>query len=105
MTIDVSFLISGVSIAFAIYFGMKNNRRNDRLDTQKDASSLTTVIVKLENIGDGITEIKKDMGNVKNDLKDYHERLVKVEEAAKSAHKRMDTCEKFCKRFNNGESE
>lgn len=57
----------------------------------------TTVIVKLENISNGITEIKSEITNVKKDQKEDHERLVKVEESAKSMHKRLDTCEKYCK--------
>ena len=51
---------------------------------------MTTVIVKLENIGTGITEIKSEMTNVKNDIKEDRERLIRVEDSAKQAHKRLD---------------
>ena len=33
----------------------------------------------------------------KNDIKENRERIVKVEESAKSAHKRIDEIEKDCK--------
>lgn len=99
MTIEVALLISGVSLAFAIYQGIVNLKRNSDLDVKRDVSEMTTVIVKLENIGNGITEIKSELGNVKQDMKDVSERLVKVEESSKSAHKRLDTCEKHCKRL------
>lgn len=99
MTIEVAILISGISLAFGIYQGVTNLKRNEKADVKSDASQLTTVIVKLENIGTGIAEIKNEMGNVKNDIKESRERIVKVEESAKSAHKRLDTCEKYCKRF------
>lgn len=99
MTIEVAILISGVSLAFGIYQGVVNLKRNEKADAKNDASQLTTVIVKLESIGNGITEIKSEMSNVKNDIKEDRERIVKVEESAKSAHKRLDTCEKYCKRF------
>jgi len=103
MTVEVAVLISGISLAFGIYSGFSNLKRNDRADAKNDASQLTTVIVKLESIGTGITEIKSEMGNVKNDIKESRERIVKVEESAKSAHKRLDTCEKYCKRFNDAD--
>ena len=74
-------------------------KRNQRSDDKNEASQLTTVIVKLENIGTGIAEIKNEMGNVKNDAKESRERIIKVEESAKQAHKRMDACERYCKRF------
>ena len=34
---------------------------------------MTTVIVKLENIGDGVTEIKSDLKNIKDDIKEFRE--------------------------------
>ena len=35
------------------------------------------------------------MTNVKNDIKESRERLIKVEESAKQAHKRLDALEKY----------
>jgi len=95
MTIEVALLISGLSLAFGIYSGINNMKRNQRTDTKAEASELTTVIVKLENIGNGITEIKSEMKNVKNDIKESRERLIKVEESTKQAHKRLDSLEKY----------
>ena len=83
MTVEVALLISGVSLAFGIYSGMSNMKRNQKADTKQDTAELTTVIVKLENIGNGITEIKSEMTNVKNDIKDDRERLIRLEESAK----------------------
>lgn len=105
MTIEVSLLISGVSLALAVYFGMKNMKRNETADAKAEASQLTTVIVKLETIGTGIARIENEITNMKSEFKEDHERLVKVEEAVKSAHRRMDTCEKFCKGFTGGNDE
>lgn len=95
MTVEVAFLISGVSVVFAIYSGLANLRRNKTTDDKNDASELTTVIVKLENIGTGITEIKSEMTNVKNDIKENRERIIKVEESSKQAHKRLDELKKI----------
>ncbi len=103
MTIEVALLISGVSLAFGIYQGITNMRRNSKKDDQHDAAQLTTVIVKLENIGIGITEIKSEMSNLKNDIKDSRERLIKVEESAKQAHKRLDTLEKVVRGLDSDE--
>ncbi len=90
MTIEVALLISGISLAFGIYSGISNLKRNQVSDVKKDATDLTTVIVKLENIGTGITEIKTELTKVKNDIKENRERIIKVEESAKQAHKRLD---------------
>lgn len=95
MTVEVALLISGVSLAFGIYSGMSNMKRIQKADTKQDTAELTTVIVKLENIGNGITEIKSEMTNVKNDIKDDRERLIRLEESAKQAHKRLDILENY----------
>ena len=94
MTIEVALLISGISLAFGLYQGVSNLKRNQKTDAKNDASQLTTVIVKLENIGNGITEIKSEMNYVKSDLKETRERIIKVEESTKQAHKRIDHMER-----------
>lgn len=98
MTIELALLISGVSVSFAIYQGITNMKRNQKADDKSEATQLTTVIVKLENIGTGITEIKSEVSNLKNDIKEDHDRIIKTEESVKSFHKRLDACEKYCKR-------
>ena len=95
MTIEVALVISGISLVFGIWQGITNMRRNNKKDDQNEATQLTTVIVKLENISIGITEIKSEMSNLKNDIKESRERLIKVEESVKQAHKRIDALEKY----------
>ena len=90
MTIEVALVISALSLAFGIYQGVTNMKRNRTADDKKDATQLTTVIVKLENISAGISDIKSDMRNVKDEVKEMRERLIKVEDSAKNAHRRID---------------
>ena len=87
MTIEVALLISGVSLAFAIYQGINNLKRNKAVDDKKEASEMTTVIVKLENIGKDISEIKNDMRNIRNDVKNNSEKIIRLDESLKSAWK------------------
>ena len=94
MSVELNILISVISVAFAIYAGVSNLKRNQSQDDKNTASQMTTVIVKLENIGNGIAEIKSEISNAKEDIKENRERIVKVEESAKQAHKRLDMFEK-----------
>lgn len=93
MTVEISLLIAGVSLAFGIYQGISNLKRNKASDDKKDASQMTTVIVKLENIGEGVSEIKSDMRNIRSDVQELRERVAAVENACKSAHHRIDQFE------------
>lgn len=95
MTVEVAMLISFVSVAWGIYQGVLNLKRNQINDTKNDTAQLTTIIVKLENIGDDISEIKNDMGNVKHDMKDMNARLIKAEQQLKVLNKTI---------FKNGDS-
>ena len=80
MSVELSILISVVSVSFAIYAGLSNLKRNQTQDDKNSASQMTTVIVKLENIGNGIAEIKSELSNAKED-------------SAKQSHKRLDRLE------------
>ncbi len=94
MTIEMSLLISGISLSFAIYTGIVNLKRNQSVDDKKDASDMTTVIVKLENIGAGIAELKSEIKNIRDDNEKIKERLIVVEQSVKQAHKRLDDISK-----------
>ena len=89
MTIEISLLLSGVSVAFAIFFGICSKQRNEKKDTQEDAEQRATtdtmVMMKLENIADDLKDIKRE--SRENSLRD---RVVIVEQSLKSYHKRLD---------------
>lgn len=93
MTIEIALMISGISLAFGIYQGIANMKRNHKTDSQKDASEMTTVIVKLENISTGITEIKTEFNSMKTEIKDLRDRLIINEQSLKSAWKRIEIIE------------
>lgn len=80
----VPLLISGVALLFSAYQFV-------RATEKEDTTQITTVLIKLEGIADDIAEIKADMKNVKNDIRQLYERLAKVEASASSAHKRIDS--------------
>lgn len=90
MTIEVALVISALSLAFGIYQGVSSMKRAQRHDDKHDATQLTTVIVKLENIGAGISEIKADMRNIKDEVRELRDRIIKVEDSTKSAHRRIE---------------
>lgn len=87
MTIEVALLISGISLAFAFFQGVTNLKRNKTVDDKKEASEMTTVIVKLEGISKDTSEIKNDIKSVKTDVKHNSENIIRLDESLKSAWK------------------
>ena len=90
MTIEVAILLSFVSVAFAVYSGLKNLKRADASEIESRAAEQAKVNVKLDNIATDCRDIKTDMSSVKTDVQKLSERLVVVEQSVKSAHHRID---------------
>ena len=90
MTLEISLIISAVSLGFGIYQGLSNMKRNQKTDNQKDASQMTTVIVKLENISTGITEIKTEFNGMKSEVKELRDKVIVNEQSLKSVWKQID---------------
>jgi peptidoglycan hydrolase CwlO-like protein len=90
MTIEITIVISAVSVAYAIYFGLKSNRRNDIKDIEERAANNAKVNMKLDNISVAVNDIKYDISATKKEVKELTERVVSVEQSAKSAHHRLD---------------
>ena len=93
MTIEVALLISVVSVAFSIFFGLKNSKRTDAKDIEERVKENTRINIKLDNIGQTTQDIKTEVSSMRNDIKSHNERLIKLEESCKSAHHRLDGLE------------
>ena len=94
MTVEISLLLSGISVAFAIFFGISSKSRNERKDTEQEtedrAATHTLLMTKLENIADDVKDIKRDYRETNAEVQNLRERVVAVEQSLKSYHKRLD---------------
>ena len=86
--------MSGISVAFAILFGITNKKRNDKKDaeqeTEERATANTLMMTKLENIADDVKDIKRDYKETRAEVQDLHDSVLIVEQSLKSYHKRLD---------------
>lgn len=83
-------LISFLSLCFAVWLGMKGDKRTDTKDIEERAKENARINFKLDEISSTTKEIKRDVDGVMKDVKEQNERLIIVEQAVKSAHKRID---------------
>lgn len=90
MSIELTILISVISVAFAIYTGTSNLKRNSATDIKKDAVETATINVKLDVINSGVQDIKVEQKSIAKDIKELSDRVLIVEQSAKSAHHRID---------------
>ena len=90
---ELSVIISILSLAVAAIVGFTNLKRNQATDNRQTAAEMTTVIVKLEALNNNITEMKSDVRNTRADLQEIRDRLIICEQSTKSAHHRIDALE------------
>ncbi len=90
MSVELTMLISVVSVAFAIYAGTSNLKRSSATDIKKDAAETATINVKLDTINRGVEDIKLEQKSISKDIKELSDRVLVVEQSTKSAHHRID---------------
>lgn len=79
----IPYIVSITALLFSVYQFIKATEK-------EDTTQLTTLLIKLENISDGVNEIKKDMRSLREDVQTLRERIAKAEASIASAHKRVD---------------
>lgn len=89
----ISPIIAALSVTISYFAYQSTKNRNGQNDTKEDVAERTTLIVGIENIKDGIKDIKIELREQRDEMKAMNERLVIVEQSNKSAHKRLDTIE------------
>lgn len=90
MTIEVALLVSVVSVAFSIFFGIKNSKKSDSEEIAQRIARDTRVDMKLDEISKDVKEVKDTVRNIQNDVKDHEGRIVKLEASYKAEHRRID---------------
>lgn len=94
-------LISTLGTVVGVTLGMNNFRRLQRADDQSEGAQNarivaqleginTRIALQLEHIDAGVNSVKYDMAAIKEDLREQRDRMVRVEESTKQAHKRLD---------------
>ncbi len=93
MPIEYTIIISVVSVActvLGVSVGYSNLRRHQSAEDRDQGALLASIEVKLGHVTEGIAHIRHDMSDIKTDINEQRERIVRVEESAKQAHKRLD---------------
>lgn len=93
MATYITIVISAISLSFAIYIGLRNNRKTDNKDIADKVARDTRIDVKLEEISSYVKEIRDDNSETKRQLIELNRQLALVEASAKSAHHRIDKIE------------
>lgn len=92
MSIELTILISiaGVVIAYLGYQANKQrNEANNQKNIKNDATRDAVIETKLDNIHSGVEDIRIDLRANERQIGALGERVTRVEESTKQAHKRI----------------
>ncbi|TES56200.1 hypothetical protein E2L07_05815 [Halalkalibacterium halodurans] len=94
MSIEIGLLvaISGLVISYLAY--QFNRTKSIKTDSSQSASQNAQIKAQLDYIGKGVDEIRIDQKATEKHMVLLNERVTRVEESAKQAHKRLDKYEK-----------
>lgn len=82
-----------ISAVFGIVIGYLTFHRNRDKDVKSDATESAVVRTKLDAIGQGVDSIRIDLKANEKQMVHLGERVTRVEESSKSAHRRIDFLE------------
>lgn len=83
-------LIALVCTVLGAIIGILTYNRNRDKDVKMDASESAVIRTKLDNINNGVESIRVDIKANERRVSELSERVIRVEESAKQAHKRID---------------
>ena len=95
MSIEIALLISITSVAFSVFFGLKDSKKSDVKDIEDRVARDTKTDMKLDEISKDVKEVKETVRNIQNDVKDHEGRIVKLEARYKAEPKRLDEIHDF----------
>lgn len=94
MTWELFLAIVGmVSAIFSIAFAVRNNKRQNDQQTRSEALSMARIEGKLDNVGQGVDDMRVEMRSQRSQISSMDTRLARCEESVKSAHHRIDEVE------------
>jgi hypothetical protein len=82
-----------IGTSVAIYFAFKNGKKNDNDDLKQRIEDNTKITMKLDNISDGISEIKKTMEKISNDVQKHNDKLIEHDMQIKDLLRRVKDLE------------
>ena len=88
-------VISAVCCILGMVFGLVALFRNKRIDDAKSGKEDGMVLTELGYIKAGVDDLKKEYRDIRTELQPFYDKVTRVEESCKNAHKRIDKLEKY----------
>lgn len=92
-TISIA-LVCTIGGAIISYLSFERKKHNDiRADTREETEGMTKITQEIKYVSKGVDDIKYDLRDINKNMSDMSEKVIRLEESCKSAHKRIDNLE------------
>ena len=88
-------VISAIGCILGMVFGLVALFRNKKCDDAREGKEDGIVLTELGYIKAGVDDLKRDNRDMRNEMQTLHDKVTRVEESCKQAHKRVDKLEKY----------
>lgn len=89
-TISIALISTLIGIAGTIV----TMTRNKNKDTKEETEGITKMAQDIKYVSKGVDDIKYDVRDINRNMGEMNEKVIRLEESCKSAHKRIDGLEK-----------
>lgn len=97
-TISIALLCTVGGIIFSYLSFSRHQKRDIAKDTKEEVSEITKATEELKHVSNGINDIKLDIREMNRNMSNTNEKVIRLEESVKQAHKRLDSLEEIkCK--------
>ena len=93
MSVELTVVVGLVCSLLGAVLSSANAKRNFRTDVAQEAASRASVLAELKSISVGMTEVKVELRSVREDMREDHDRLIKLESSEKSQWARIEALE------------
>lgn len=90
----ITVIVSVVGTLSAIWLGWSTKAKEQRRDVQDEARADAAIKMDIAYIKRGVDDLRLDLRSQARETAALSERVTRLEESVKQAHKRMDICEK-----------
>ena len=86
--------VATTGVLVSLYFARRASRKSDEKDLRDDAGDMRDLKNELQYISRGVDDIRIELRAQREQMSQLAERVTRVEESAKQAHKRLDAMER-----------
>jgi len=81
---DIGTVVAMCGVAVALVFQGITAIRTGKKDQAEESSQMTLMFAKIDEVQRGIDDIRKEISDIKSDVREDHDKLIRLEQSVKT---------------------